>query len=101
MPSEGSTVDTPGAYADIPSFCLYATMGCKVLLLTGDQPSPTVHYEGCRFRSRCFRYQALPEDQTQDCRTLDPSLTDPTGTTLGYEGTHGAACFHIEERDVV
>jgi peptide/nickel transport system ATP-binding protein len=71
------------------------------ILLTGDQPSPTVHYEGCRFRSRCFRYQALPEDQTQDCRTLDPSLTDPTGTTLGYEGTHGAACFHIEERDVV
>ena len=71
------------------------------ILLTGDQPSPTVHYEGCRFRSRCFRYQALPEDQTQDCRTLDPSLTDPTGHNLGHEGTHGAACFHIEERDVV
>ena len=34
MPSEGSSVDAPGAYADIPSFSQSPTMGGKVLLLT-------------------------------------------------------------------
>ncbi len=71
------------------------------ILLTGDQPSPTVKYEGCRFRSRCFVYRSLPEDKTEDCRTQDPALSDEAGSLVHHDSTHAAACFHIEARSVV
>jgi len=54
--------------------------------LTGDVPSPTNPPSGCRFRTRCWKAEAI-------CTTQRPALLDPDG-----DG-HSTAC-HLPERDV-
>ena len=54
--------------------------------LTGDVPSPTNPPSGCRFRTRCWKAEAI-------CTTQRPALLDPVG-----DG-HSTAC-HLPERDV-
>ncbi len=66
----------------------------KRLLLTGDLPSPADVPPGCRFRSRCFKYDALGADDKVRCETEDPGLYD-------QGPDHKAACHFAEAVAVV
>jgi peptide/nickel transport system ATP-binding protein len=57
------------------------------IVLSGDLPSPADPPSGCKFRTRCFRYAALAEDQRQLCRDVPPPL-DAQGPD------HRAACHY-------
>ncbi|MGH3686014.1 MAG: dipeptide ABC transporter ATP-binding protein [Pseudonocardiaceae bacterium] len=43
------------------------------ILLTGDLPSPADVPSGCRFRTRCFRYAALPPELQSRCEQEEPA----------------------------
>jgi peptide/nickel transport system ATP-binding protein len=64
------------------------------LLLKGDLPSPADVPPGCRFRTRCFKYEALGAEDKVRCETEDPGL---------YEQgpDHKAACHFAEAVSVV
>ncbi len=64
------------------------------LLLQGDLPSPADPPPGCRFRTRCFKYEALGAADKARCETEDPGL---------YEQgpDHQAACHFAEAVSVV
>jgi peptide/nickel transport system ATP-binding protein len=58
------------------------------ILLTGDLPSPTESFAGCRFRGRCPLYQMLPDDKKQVCIDVDPHRRPVEGREV--------ACHHAE-----
>jgi peptide/nickel transport system ATP-binding protein len=43
------------------------------ILLSGDLPSPADVPSGCRFRTRCFRYAALPPELQARCEQEEPA----------------------------
>ncbi|MGH3627909.1 MAG: dipeptide ABC transporter ATP-binding protein, partial [Sciscionella sp.] len=57
------------------------------IILTGDIPSPASPPSGCRFRTRCFTFAALPEKQQSRCIELEP-LRKPDGAD------HEFACHY-------
>ncbi len=67
------------------------------VLLNGDLPSPSEHFDGCRFRSRCPLYQTL--DPVHDaaarakCEQIEPELT-PHDDVL-------AACHHVDRNSLL
>jgi peptide/nickel transport system ATP-binding protein len=64
------------------------------IILTGDLPSPVDPPSGCRFRTRCFLFRSLPEDQRARCVEQEPPR-DPHGAD------HRVACHWARPRDVV
>ncbi|MDQ3987973.1 MAG: ABC transporter ATP-binding protein [Actinomycetota bacterium] len=66
------------------------------ILLTGDLPTPTDPPSGCRFRTRCFRYTALPPDDRERCEQEEPPRYP-----VGNRGDHQAACHFAQVRDVL
>jgi peptide/nickel transport system ATP-binding protein len=66
------------------------------IILTGDLPSPADPPAGCRFRSRCPKYQnELDDAQRQRCIDDDPPLYGLD------EEDHRAACHYAERLQVV
>jgi peptide/nickel transport system ATP-binding protein len=66
----------------------------KRLLLKGDLPSPADVPSGCRFRSRCFKYEVLDGPSRNRCETEDPGL-------YVQGDDHSAACHFAEPLSVV
>jgi peptide/nickel transport system ATP-binding protein len=64
------------------------------ILLKGDLPSPANVPSGCRFRSRCFKYEVLSTTDRQRCEEEIPPLY-PQGDD------HAAACHFAEAVAVV
>src|SRR5437588_7320940 len=63
------------------------------IILTGDLPSPADPPSGCRFRTRCFLFQSLPEDKRARCVEQEPPR-DPHGAD------HEVACHWARPREV-
>ncbi|MGH3437269.1 MAG: oligopeptide/dipeptide ABC transporter ATP-binding protein, partial [Sciscionella sp.] len=61
------------------------------IILTGDIPSPANPPSGCRFRTRCFTFAALPEQRKGRCVEQEP-LREPDGTD------HEFACHYPTEK---
>jgi oligopeptide/dipeptide ABC transporter ATP-binding protein len=57
-------------------------------VLEGDVPSPANPPSGCRFRTRCWKAEAI-------CAEEDPQLVDRFGHG------HPSACHFAEVRDVI
>ncbi|MEU6171193.1 ABC transporter ATP-binding protein [Streptantibioticus parmotrematis] len=64
------------------------------VLLAGDPPSPTTRQTGCRFRSRCPVYAALPEADRARCQ-------DEVPAALPQAADHVTACHFPREREVI
>ena len=64
------------------------------LLLKGDLPSPVDVPTGCRFRSRCFKYEGLDDARRKRCESEDPGL-------YVQAHDHRAACHFAEPLSVV
>jgi len=64
------------------------------LLLKGDLPSPADPPPGCRFRTRCFKYEALGASDRARCENDDPGL-------YVQGDDHKAACHFAEPLSVV
>jgi peptide/nickel transport system ATP-binding protein len=64
------------------------------IVLKGDLPSPADPPSGCRFRTRCFKYEALDPQRRLRCEEEVPPLY-PQGDD------HAAACHYAEALAVV
>ncbi|MGH3620543.1 MAG: dipeptide ABC transporter ATP-binding protein [Sciscionella sp.] len=64
------------------------------IILIGDLPSPADPPSGCRFRTRCFTFAALPPNLQEKCIQEEPQRTD-------HGGDHEVACHYAEVRQVV
>ena len=64
------------------------------IMLYGDLPSPADPPSGCKFRTRCPLYAALPEADRVKCREEVPALRD-----FGVD--HRAACHYGEARQLI
>jgi peptide/nickel transport system ATP-binding protein len=66
------------------------------ILLTGDLPSPADVPSGCRFRTRCFRYAALPSELQSRCDQEEPARErrDESGHAAGHESACHYAAAH-------
>ncbi len=65
------------------------------ILLIGDLPSPADVPSGCRFRSRCFRYAALPPELQSRCEQEEPARQQRG------EAGHESACHHAAAHAVL
>jgi peptide/nickel transport system ATP-binding protein len=64
------------------------------ILLKGDLPSPTDVPSGCRFRSRCFKYEVLGDQERKRCEEEVPPL-------YRQGDDHAAACHFAEVVEVM
>ncbi|MGH3764333.1 MAG: dipeptide ABC transporter ATP-binding protein [Pseudonocardiaceae bacterium] len=69
------------------------------ILLTGDLPSPADVPSGCRFRTRCFRYSALPPEHQSRCEQEEPARQQ-RGEALDHAG-HESACHYAQAHAVL
>jgi oligopeptide/dipeptide ABC transporter, ATP-binding protein, C-terminal domain len=60
------------------------------IMLSGDLPSPSDPPSGCKFRTRCFLYEALGEPEQARCRQEAPALT-------AKAPDHGVACHFSDQ----
>ncbi|MGW1049745.1 dipeptide ABC transporter ATP-binding protein [Streptomyces sp. NPDC002586] len=60
------------------------------ILLPGDPPSPTLRYDGCRFRARCPLVASLTDDERKRCAHEVPEFAGD-----------GAACHFARVREVL
>ncbi|RJQ80712.1 ABC transporter ATP-binding protein [Pseudonocardiaceae bacterium YIM PH 21723] len=61
------------------------------IVLAGDPPSPATPPTGCRFRTRCFVFEVLDDEQRGACIRTDPDRRSPDGMI-----DHDVACHHAE-----
>ena len=66
------------------------------IVLRGDVPNPANPPSGCRFRTRCWKFEQLSESDAQRCVEEPPPLYDVTG-----QAGHQAACHYAAPREVV
>ncbi len=66
------------------------------IVLRGDVPNPANPPSGCRFRTRCWKFEQLSESDARRCIEEPPPLVQ-VGTTPGHE----AACHYAALREVV
>ncbi|UOZ05126.1 ABC transporter ATP-binding protein [Amycolatopsis sp. WQ 127309] len=64
------------------------------IILTGDLPSPADPPSGCRFRTRCFVFAQLSEEDRTQCVEVEPPR-EPRAAD------HDVACHHAQTREVV
>jgi peptide/nickel transport system ATP-binding protein len=64
------------------------------IILTGDLPSPVDPPSGCRFRTRCFKFAALPAEKQRKCVDHEPPREQ-------HRPDHEVACHYAEVRRVV
>jgi peptide/nickel transport system ATP-binding protein len=66
------------------------------IVLRGDVPNPANPPSGCRFRTRCWKFEQLPESDARRCIEEEPPLV----SVSGRQG-HDAACHYASLREVV
>jgi peptide/nickel transport system ATP-binding protein len=66
------------------------------IVLRGDVPNPANPPSGCRFRTRCWKFEQLSESDQRRCIEEPPPLYDVTG---GQD--HQASCHFASLREVV
>jgi peptide/nickel transport system ATP-binding protein len=66
------------------------------IVLHGDVPNPANPPSGCRFRTRCWKFEQLTESERAVCVNERPQLTVVPGGT-----THETACHYAAVREVV
>jgi peptide/nickel transport system ATP-binding protein len=66
------------------------------IVLRGDVPNPANPPSGCRFRTRCWKFEQLSESDARRCIEEPPPLVPVTGK----EG-HEASCHYASLREVV
>jgi peptide/nickel transport system ATP-binding protein len=65
------------------------------ILLTGDLPSPADAPSGCRFRTRCFRYAALPAELQSRCEQEEPTRQQRGEAEYEHESACHYAVAHV------
>jgi peptide/nickel transport system ATP-binding protein len=66
------------------------------IVLRGDVPNPANPPSGCRFRTRCWKFEQLSESDQRRCVEEPPPLYD-----VGAGPGHQAACHFASLREVV
>ncbi|MGB3444196.1 MAG: ABC transporter ATP-binding protein [Actinophytocola sp.] len=66
------------------------------IVLRGDVPNPANPPSGCRFRTRCWKFEQLSESDQRRCIEEPPPLYDVAGTP-----GHQASCHFASLREVV
>ncbi|MER6898375.1 oligopeptide/dipeptide ABC transporter ATP-binding protein [Amycolatopsis sp. NPDC000740] len=64
------------------------------IILTGDLPSPANPPSGCRFRTRCFVFSQLSEQDKKKCVDVEPPRESRAQD-------HDVACHYAKTREVV
>jgi peptide/nickel transport system ATP-binding protein len=68
----------------------------QTIVLRGDVPNPANPPSGCRFRTRCWKFEQLSESERQVCINEPPPLNLVPGAI-----SHRAACHYAAVREVV
>ncbi|HEU5472099.1 MAG TPA: oligopeptide/dipeptide ABC transporter ATP-binding protein [Actinophytocola sp.] len=68
----------------------------ETIVLRGDVPNPANPPSGCRFRTRCWKFEQLTEAERMVCVEHRPALAEVPGGT-----GHRAACHYAAVREVV
>jgi peptide/nickel transport system ATP-binding protein len=66
------------------------------IVLRGDVPNPANPPSGCRFRTRCWKFEQLSESDQRRCIEEPPPLYD-----IGGSPAHQASCHFASLREVV
>jgi peptide/nickel transport system ATP-binding protein len=66
------------------------------IVLRGDVPNPANPPSGCRFRTRCWKFEQLSESDQRRCIEEPPPLYD-----VGHGPGHQASCHFASLREVV
>ncbi|HEX2131568.1 MAG TPA: oligopeptide/dipeptide ABC transporter ATP-binding protein [Actinophytocola sp.] len=66
------------------------------IVLRGDVPNPANPPSGCRFRTRCWKFEQLSESDARRCVEEPPPLYE-----IGGNPRHQASCHYASLRDVV
>jgi peptide/nickel transport system ATP-binding protein len=66
------------------------------IVLYGDVPNPANPPSGCRFRTRCWKFEQLSESDQRRCVEEPPPLYD-----VGHGAGHQASCHFASLREVV
>lgn len=65
------------------------------ILLTGDLPSPANPPSGCRFRTRCPKFQLLSEGEQSACLKEQPELRSTDETVDSLNACHYPEAMHV------